>query len=200
MVADMQYVANNYVPQSWLLNLSKVRGPLLAALANQGCLCGLRREWGQGFSSRWNVPKLVTVLCIHMSGLDVEECWGLLPILELTWSEHVMLYAKLFAGTWRKIQVEIGQVRSICIYIYIYGIIESSKPTAFFSTARTEKTMWNNPSICRCRRYLLWGCGIIPISHFKTLVFNGLVWISDPGINSGNFLGYVSIMAPPHFA
>lgn len=185
MVANTQYVANNYVPQSWLLNLSKVRGPSLVALANQRCLCGSRREWGQGFSSRWNVPKLVTLLCIRMSGSDVENSWGLLPILELTWS-------KLFTGTWRKIQVEIGQVRSMCIYINmyiyidIYGMIESSKSTAIFSTARTEKTMWNNPSICKPRRYLLWGCGIIPISHFKTLV----LWVGmnfRSWLNSGIF-------------
>lgn len=86
----------------------------------------------------------------------------------------------------RTSSIHVYLYKYVYIYIDIYGMIESSKSTAIFSTARTEKTMWNNPSICKPRRYLLWGCGIIPISHFKTLV----LWVGmnfRSWLNSGIF-------------
>ncbi len=105
---------------------------------------------------------------------------------DMSWAYYVVYWA--VHETCRKIQVEIGQVWTLCIYLYLFIYSMIIQMHRYLPTARTaKKQIWKNPFA---------GAGVICFegtasfpSHIVTIL-----------VNNGSCLGCVSIIVPPHFA
>ena len=78
-----------------------------------------------------------------------------------TGAEHIMLYTELFTGPVGRFKLRLDKFEP---YVSIY--IQYDNPNAPLSADSSHgKKKYLKKSICRCRRYLLSGYGIIPITH-----------------------------------